>query len=64
MEDDSEEDEDSDESEDDEDDDEEGRRTKRIPKGRLNQVLRQRDEERDRVRWLEEQLEGSYPRSG
>ena len=56
LEDDSEEDEDSDESEDDEDDDEE-EDEQRIPKGRLNQVLRQRDEERDRVRWLEEQLE-------
>jgi len=47
-------DDDEDDSDDEEDEDED---EQRIPKGRLNQVLRQRDEERDRVRWLEEQLE-------
>lgn len=55
--DDSDEDEDE-ESEDDEEDDDDGEEEEqRIPKGRLNQVLRQRDEERERVKWLEQQLE-------
>ena len=51
--DDDDEEEDEEDPEDDEDDDEE----QRIPKGRLNQVLRQRDEEREHRKWLEEQLE-------
>ena len=50
------EDDDADESEDEDDSDDEDSE-QRIPKGRLNQVLRQRDEERERVRWLEDQLE-------
>lgn len=62
-EDDSDEDEDEDDESDDEDEDdsddedEDEDVEQRIPKGRLNQVLRQRDEERERVKWLEEQLE-------
>jgi hypothetical protein len=46
--------EDEDDEEDEESDDEE--EDHRIPKSRLDQVLRQRDEERERVAWLEEQL--------
>lgn len=49
--------EDDDEEDEDDDEDDEDESEQRIPKGRLNQVLRQRDEERERVRWLEEQLE-------
>jgi len=53
---DDEEDEEEDEEDDDgnEDEDEDG---SRIPRSRLNQVIRQREEERERSRWLEEQLE-------
>ena len=53
--------EDSEDSEDDEDDEDEvvtePTKEDRIPKGRFNQVLKQRDSERERVHWLEEQLE-------
>ena len=47
--------------EDDEDEDEDdgvlAEEEQRIPKGRLNQVLKQRDEEREHRKWLEQQLE-------
>jgi hypothetical protein len=47
-------DEENDEDDGDEDEDEDD---SRIPRSRLNQVIRQREEERERARWLEEQLE-------
>lgn len=45
--------EDDEDEEENEDDEEEAR----IPRSRLNQVIRQREEERERAAWLEEQLE-------
>lgn len=57
---DDEDDEGGDEEEDDEgddEDDEEQERNRRVPRSRLNEVIKQREAERERSRWLEEQLE-------
>ena len=47
--------EDEEDSEDDEEDDDDG--NQRVPRSRLNQVIQQREAEKERSAWLEEQLE-------
>lgn len=48
---------DEDEDEDEDEEDEEEPEEERIPRSRLNQVIKQRNEERERTKWLEQQLE-------
>lgn len=50
------------EDEDDQEEDEAGEDTQRIPKSRLDQVIKQREEERERSAWLQEQLEAMIQR--
>ncbi len=56
--------EESEESEEEESEEEESEEDIRIPKSRLNEVISQRDEQKDRVQWLEEQLSSMIEKTG